>query len=239
MRSRLTGSLLALGAVSVLAAGCGSAAEVSVPSSSLTYAEGTIGANGEPVEAMPGAGSLGPGFVTPSALPAPEGTMTPSPGSWDDASPPSGFTVTLLATDESPQALVLHQAVTEWADEEGIALTTVPADDPGAYVSLIHDSMEAEPDLIVSAGDSLVDALALVTSGRLDQRFLVLGAELAEPTYNVTAADWAGASYRGEGLGTSSTYDPASFTPERAGRALRAGIAAVVTGYTGYVVWVD
>ncbi len=32
------------------------------------------------------------------------------------------------------------------------------------------------------------------------------------------------------------TYDPASFTPERAGEALRAGVAAVLHGLTGIVV---
>jgi hypothetical protein len=73
----------------------------------------------------------------------------------------------------------------------------------------------------------------------LDQQFLIVGAELAEPTGNVTAADWTGASFRGEGLGVPSTYDPASFTPERAGRAIRAGVAAVLNHLTGIVVWIS
>jgi hypothetical protein len=67
----------------------------------------------------------------------------------------------------------------------------------------------------------------------------VVGAELAEPTANVTAADRTGASFRGEGLGMSSTYDPATFTSERAGRAVRAGVAAVLNGLTGIVIWLD
>ena len=79
----------------------------------------------------------------------------------------------------------------------------------------------------------------MVTANHLDQQFLVVGAELAEPTHNVTAADWTGASFRGEGLGTSSTYDPASFTPERARDAVRAGVAAVLSGLTGIVIWLD
>ncbi|GHJ37198.1 hypothetical protein [Streptomyces sp. TS71-3] len=45
-----------------------------------------------------------------------------------------------------------------------------------------------------------------------------------------SAAGWTGASFRGEGLGMSATYDPATFTPERAGRAVRAGVAAVLGG---------
>ena len=78
-----------------------------------------------------------------------------------------------------------------------------------------------------------------MTANHLDQQFLVVGAELAEPTANVTAADWIGASFRGEGLGMPSSYDPASFTSARAGRALRAGVAAVLNGLTGIVIQVS
>ncbi len=93
------------------------------------------------------------------------------------------------------------------------------------------------PDLIVSAGNDLIDPLALVTPNHLDEKFLVVGAELAEPTHNVTAVDWDGASFRGEGLGMSSTYDPNSFTPDRCAAAIRAGVAAVLNDLTGIVVW--
>ncbi len=99
--------------------------------------------------------------------------------------------------------------------------------------------MELAPDLIISAGNDLVDPLALVTASHLDQQFLVVGAQLAEPTHNVTAADWTGASFRGEGLGMPSAYDPATFTAERAGRAVRAGVAAVLHGITGFVIHLD
>ena len=66
-----------------------------------------------------------------------------------------------------------------------------------------------------------------------------MGAELAEPTGNVTAVDWTGASFRGEGLGASSAYDPASFTAERCAAAIRAGVAAVLNDLTGIVIWLD
>ena len=52
----------------------------------------------------------------------------------------------------------------------------------------------------------------------------------------MTAADWPGASFRGEGLGMPDSYDPATFTGERAGRAVRAGVAAVLHGLTGIVI---
>ncbi len=62
---------------------------------------------------------------------------------------------------------------------------------------------------------------------------------MAEPTGNVTAADWAGASFRGEGLGVPTAYDPATFTSERAARAVRAGVAAVLNDITGIVIQLD
>jgi hypothetical protein len=62
---------------------------------------------------------------------------------------------------------------------------------------------------------------------------------LAEPTENVTATDWTGASFRGEGLGMPSAYDPATFTRERAARAVRAGVAAVLNDLTGIVIRLD
>jgi hypothetical protein len=165
--------------------------------------------------------------------------MTPSPGSGDAATPPSGYHVVLLTTEQDATARTLSSAVEDWARDAHVDLTRVVADDPMNYVPAIQRAIHLDRDLIVTVGNGLVDPLALVTASWLDQQFLVLGAELAEPTANVTAADWKGASYRGEGLGTSSTYDAGSFTSERAGRAVRAGVAAVVSGYSGYVVWLD
>ncbi|MDX6264235.1 MAG: hypothetical protein QOH84_5923, partial [Kribbellaceae bacterium] len=105
------------------------------------------------------------------------------------------------------------------------------------HIARIGEAMDLHPDLIVAAGNNLVDPLAMVTPNHLDQQFLVVGAELAEPTGNVTAADWTGASFRGEGLGASSTYDPTTFTPTRAAAAIRAGVASVLSGWSGIVLW--
>jgi len=100
-----------------------------------------------------------------------------------------------------------------------------------------EDGVDLQPDLIVSAGNALVDPLALVTASHVDQQFFLIGAELAEPTANVTAADWPGASYRGAGLGMSSSYNPEPFTPTRATTAIQAGIASILHGITGIVIW--
>jgi hypothetical protein len=129
--------------------------------------------------------------------------------------------------------------VTRWAEEEDASLKTVTATHPAEFISSITTAMDLAPDLIICAGNDLVDPLALVTANHLRQQFLVIGAEVAEPTENVTAADWTGASFRGEGLGMPDAYDPATFTPERSARAVRAGVAAVLHGITGIVLRID
>ncbi|GGO27330.1 type 1 periplasmic-binding domain-containing protein [Microbispora bryophytorum] len=223
MRSRLLPACTLAGAVAtaLLAGGCGSGDDWSRPHAKPTAV-----------------GTLGPGFF-PAVSPAPEATITPRSGSWNGVRPPEGYRVVLLTAGDDPQTTTLVSAVTAWAEEERVSLRTLTATRSDQFVPTIGRALGMRPDLIVSAGDALVDPLALVTPNHLDQQFLVVGAELAEPTENVTAADWTGASFRGEGLGMSSAYDPGSFTPERAARAVRAGAAAVLNGMTGIVLWLD
>jgi len=212
-------SVLALVLAAALAGGCGAADDWSAPHAKPTAV-----------------GALGNGFVDPSSPPAPEATITPRPGSWNAVHPSAGYRVVLLTTGENAPTRTLEGAVTRWAKEEDVSLKTVNASNPRDYITPIVRAMRLKPDLVVAAGNGLIDPLALVSANHLDQQFLVLGAELAEPTYNVTAANWVGAAVRGEGLGKRDSYDPASFTPERAGEALRAGVAAVLHGLTGIVV---
>jgi hypothetical protein len=206
------------------------------PSAALSYADKTVGADGAAIEPVAGSGSLGPGFVTPSAPPPPGGTMTPSAGSWSSAHAPDGYRVVLLSSDEDAQTKVLSKVVRTWATKNGIALTRVSAKDPATQLASIDEAIDLKSDLVISVGQSLADPLAVVTASWLDQDFLLLGSELAEPTYNVTAAIWQDGSYRGGASESAATYDPKLFTPARITRALSAGIAAVVSGYDGYVV---
>ncbi|MFF1932144.1 hypothetical protein [Streptomyces sp. NPDC058228] len=184
-------------------------------------------------------GTLGPGFVDPSSPPIPEGTATPRPGSWTGVHPPKDYRVVLLASGDERPTKKLVAAVRAWAGDEHVDLRTMTADGPSDFVPSITRALDMGPDLIVSAGNDLVDPLAVVTPNHLSQQFLVVGAELAEPTHNVTAVDWSGASFRGEGLGMSSTYDPGSFSTERCAAAIRAGVASVLNDLTGIVIWLD
>ncbi|MEV6425547.1 hypothetical protein [Streptomyces sp. NPDC051662] len=184
-------------------------------------------------------GTLGGGFVDPSVSLAPESTATPRPGSWTGVHPSEGYRVVLLTTGDDRPTKALVTAVEDWAEEEHADLRTVVADTPHDLIPSISEAIDMRPDLIVSAGNGLIDPLATVTPNHLSQPFLVVGAELAEPTGNVTAVDWSGASFRGEGLGASSTYDAGSFTTERCAAAIRAGVAAVLNDLTGIVIWLD
>jgi hypothetical protein len=222
LRLRPALTLAATAATLALAAGCGSDEDWSLP------------------HAEPSAvGALGEGFTDPARPPRPESTITPRPDSWDAVHPSDDYRVVLLTAGGDEATGTLVDAVRSWAEDEEVSLKTVTATDPRHYVDKIDQAIRMEPDLVIAAGNDLVDPLAMVSANHLDQQFLVVGAELAEPTHNVTAADWTGASFRGEGLGASSTYDAASFTPERAMDAVRSGVAAVLSGVTGIVIWLD
>jgi hypothetical protein len=213
-------------------------AVATLAAAALTAACGSGDNWSRPHPAPSAVGMLGTGFIG-SSPPAPEATVTPRPGSWTGVHPSEGYRVVLLTAGADRPTEALVTAVDEWADDEHVDLRTVSADDASDLVPSITKALGMGPDLIVSAGNGLVDALATVTPNHLEQQFLVVGAELAEPTHNVTAVDWSGASFRGEGLGMSSTYDPGSFTAGRCAAAIRAGVAGVLNDLTGIVVWLD
>jgi hypothetical protein len=181
-------------------------------------------------------GTPAAGF-TPEVEPSPEATVEPLADSWAAVQPSPGYRVVLLTSGDDVTTQAISAAVEEWATDTGADLRRVQAGDDA--IPGIVEAMDMNPELIVTAGESLIDALAMVTPNHLDIPFLVLGAELAEPTYNVTAVDWTGAGFRGEGLGTATHFDESTFTPERCADAIRAGSTAVLTGMTGVVLWID
>ncbi|WP_282946427.1 hypothetical protein [Cellulomonas endometrii] len=184
-------------------------------------------------------GELGSGFLAPGETPSPEATVVPEAGSWDGIGPREGYRVVLLTSGDDEPTRTLAGAVREWAEAEGVDLRTLEPEAPADLVPDIAEAAGMGADLVISAGNDLVDPLAVVSASHLDQQFLVVGAEIAEPTANVTAVDWTGASFRGEGNGAASAYDPATFTAERCAAAVRAGVGAVLGGVTGIVVRVD
>jgi hypothetical protein len=213
------------------------AAIIAVAALCTTLLAGCSGDDWSAPHAEPAAvGDLGSGFA-PSVAPTPEATINPAAGSWDAVHPSPGYRVVLLSDGADPAAKRVANAVRDWASAQHVDLRVVAA--KGDLIGVIAGAIALKPDLIVSAGNDLVDPLATVSASHLAQQFLVVGAEVAEPTANVTAVDWAGASFRGEGNGASSAYDPASFTTARCASAIRAGVAAVLNDLTGIVLWID
>lgn len=190
--------------------------------------------DGEPV------GALAPGFVDASATPSPEATIAPEDGSWDAVHPPAGYRVVLLTATFDSTTAALTAGVTAWAEAEDVSLKTVTIDEPAEAVDGVVRAMELGPDLIVATGPALVDPLALVTASHLDRQFLVIGAQLPEPTANVTAAIWPGAASRGSEVpDADGSADPRAYTSGRADAAARAGVASVLHDLTGIVIQLD
>ncbi|KHK96661.1 hypothetical protein LK09_15030 [Microbacterium mangrovi] len=193
-------------------------------------------------------GSLASGFHAPDrATYYSSQVVEPDPETWTDVRPSGEYRVMLLAqgrdahTAHDPQVATLVDAVKRWArDEDRVSLTVRYLGDPHTSIDAIdHAARSKTADLIVVAGNGLVDPVAVVSAnyaGENPQQFLVLGAEVAEPTTNITATDWVGSAYLGEGVPEADYYDPASVTAPRAYAALRAGAAAVLSGYTGVIV---
>jgi hypothetical protein len=210
---------------------------VLITAAALAFAFGTRASS---FDARRPIGALGSGFYDPEKPPPPEGMIRPKPGSWDAVRPPRGYRVVLLTAGDDDPTRTLVAAVRHWADAEHVRLSTVEVKRRDRAIDGIVEAMDLRPDLVICAGNALVDALALVTASHLERRFLVIGAQLPEPTVNVTAAIWQGASSRGREVpDTGSSFDPRAFTNERAGAAIRAGVASVLNDLTGIVIWLE
>jgi hypothetical protein len=173
--------------------------------------------------------------------------INPDPETWNSVRPSGDYRVLVLAAGkdersaQDPQVAVLVEAVDTWAKAESrVKLKIRYLSDPRSFFRDLDDAAKSEhADLIVTGGNSLVEPVAAVSAnyaGEEPQQFLVLGAEVAEPTINIAATDWIGSAYLGEGLDESLYYDPATVTAPRAYAALRAGVAAVLSGYTSVIV---
>ncbi|MBO9522115.1 MAG: hypothetical protein J7518_11310 [Nocardioidaceae bacterium] len=173
--------------------------------------------------------------------------VEPDPETWTRVRPSGDYRVLLLAAGRSrrvaqdPQVATLVAAARKWAKAEGrVQLKVRYLSDPRTFIRDLDDAAKHDhADLIMTAGNALVEPVAAVSAnyaGEDPQQFLVLGAEVAEPTANIAATDWTGSAYLGEGLPESHFYDPRAVTAPRAYAALRAGVAAVLTGYRSVIV---
>lgn len=184
--------------------------------------------------------ALGPGFLGSNPSPSPEATISPEPGSWEGVEPPHGYRVGLITATADPTADALARGVMEWAAARDIHVEIWAADDGDEIEAAITEASEQRDiDLVIGAGRGIVDVFALITSQHLAQEFLVVGAQLPEPTHNVTAVVWPGASFRGSGISEATDAEDSAATDEQALTATGAGVASVLHGYTGIVLALD
>lgn len=219
---RLAASLAA-GAITLTIAGC-----------AASFA-GPVAATSEPPAAGAALGSAAAAsdlaFLGGVATPAPESTIRPEPGSWQGVRVPAGYRVELVAA----QADDATDAVRAWLQGAGAKVDVRYGVEPGDGPTLA--AVASDPDLVVGIGASVVDDWSMLTAQFLDQPFLVLGAQLAEPTENVTAVVWDGASFRGSGISPDDAERPGAAAAPQASAAIAAGMKAVLSGRTGLVVW--
>jgi len=220
--TQLVAAVAAVGVAGLLLAGC-------------TVAGDTPRASSTPAD-LSGVLPLGDGFLGSDPSPSPEATVSPQRGSWDGVVPPEGYRVVLITAGDDAQVTTVGGAVRAWAKSAAVDLEVLHAAHDDEVEQQLDVAVDARPDLVIGAGDDVVDVFTLITPQHLAQRFLVIGVELPEPTENVSSVIWPGAAYRGSGVGTSGDIDPASFTPQRADEAVRAGVASVLHGLGGIVV---
>jgi hypothetical protein len=167
-------------------------------------------------------------------MPVPGSTLEPS--SIDPVGGiPSDLRISLITVASTPEGAADMAAALEeahdFAHAHGAGVTVMDAGhDPVDADALLQSALLDEADVLVLVGGSLASALDRVSAANLGQQFLILGAQLPEPTENVTAVVWPGADARGGDGGA----DPA--LAERTREALEVGVAAVAGRTTGIVV---
>lgn len=165
----------------------------------------------------------------------------PSPGATlpPIAAPPAspdrlaGFTVRIVAADDALSASGTAAAIA-FAQQNGadVEASVSAAGDDDAFAADLDEAVAAAPSVILTVGPNAIDLVDSASVNTISQLFLLVGAQLPEPTANVTAAVWPGADSRG-------TVSMAETSPEafaaHVDAGLEAGFAAILADETGYV----
>jgi hypothetical protein len=182
-------------------------------------------------------GSAAPTGSTETGRPVPGATSTPDPGSWTTAVAPAGFTIAVvsaMAPGADPEVDAAVEAIRARAGAATVGTATIPPGSSGSgdpFAEVLADS----PDLIVVLGPELLDATDRSSASNLGQQFLIVGAQLPEPTANVTAVVWPGAAAR-RADEPRAVPNGMPEVAQRAGDALPAGLAALLEDTTGGVL---
>ena len=185
-----------------------------------------------------------------TASPVPLGSTTdsvsppqPAPGRTVEAVVPAdagdlrGVRIAVVVPDEGATSRALQEGLRGFAEVNGLVVEEFVATGDAASVdAAFAQALEAEPHIVVGLGAGAVDVFAYNSSQWLDQDFLLLGAQVAEPTSNVAAVIWEGATSRGSGAPADGDLDDTAITPSRAAEAVSVGLATVMSGESGIVL---
>ncbi|WP_163630260.1 BMP family ABC transporter substrate-binding protein [Microbacterium sp. B35-04] len=179
------------------------------------------------------------GSPTPDAheiVPEPGRTIAVTPS--QDVEALAGYRIAVVTRDGSATSTALLDAAHRFAQERRAELLVFPADVPDidGVDAALDRALAAEPDLIVGLGAGVVDLFSFETAQLLEREFLIIGAQLAEPTDNVTAVIWDGATSRGSAASADGALDDSVITEERGVDAFAVGAASIDSGVTGVVL---
>jgi len=165
--------------------------------------------------------------------PSPGATLPPVAAPPASADRLASFTVRIVAADDALSASGTAAAIA-FAEQNGadVEASVSAAGDDDAFAAHLEEAVVAAPSVILTVGPNAVDLVDSASANNLGQLFLLVGAQLPEPTANVTAAVWSGADSRG-------TVSMAETSPEafsaNVDAGLEAGFAAILADETGYV----
>jgi hypothetical protein len=196
----------------------------------LTIAGCAATADGSEVASTPSGGAY-------EVVPEPGRTIDVSSDKVGELVSLAGYRMAVVG-DGSPTSVVLVEAARGLAARSGAELIELTAETPdeAGIAQALTDALAVEPDLVVGLGEGTVDVFSFETAQWLDQEFLVVGAQLAEPTSNVTAVIWDGATSRGSAASADGALDASALTADLAEAAMVTGVRSVRAGETGVVL---
>lgn len=184
-------------------------------------------------------GSAAPTGSTETGRPVPGATSTPDPGSWTTAVAPAGFTIAVvsaMAPGADPEVDAAVEAIRARAGAATVGTVTIPPGTASGSGDPFAEVLADSPDLVVVLGPELLDAADRSSASNLGQQFLIVGAQLPEPTANVTAVVWPGSAAR-RADEPRAVPNGMPEVAQRAGDAVQAGLAALLEDTTGGVLF--
>lgn len=133
-----------------------------------------------------------PPFPTHAASGA---TVTAKPGDAQHVNWAGKKVVTVSSGLDDPASVkAVEKAIATRA--HGAEITSLRAVQSNEQEAVLDQAIGIKPDLIIGIGPNILGAIDLTSAQFLEQKFVVIGGQLAEPTDNVQAIVWPGADGR-------------------------------------------